>query len=160
MKGNNLGFTFVEIIVALGLAAILLPALGNAIAFSIRAASQGEKFTQAYALAQEGMEAIYYIKSNNDTNWAWSASSPADGIYQPSKSGSIWVFGSPVTTPVISPLPFTRTVQVSSVNRDASGNIISSGAQDPNTRFVRVVVSWPEPGGPQNVTLNSYVTNH
>lgn len=160
MKRNNVGFTFVEIIVALGLSAIILPALGQALSFSIRVASQGEKFTQAYALAQEYMEAIYYIKSNDPTNWAWSASSPAAGTYQPSKSGTVWILGSPVTTPAVSPAPFTRTVQISNVNRDISGNISASGTQDPNTRLAHVVVSWPDTSGTQQVSLQSYVTNH
>lgn len=155
---NNKGFTFVEIIIALGVAAILLPALGRAISFSIRVASQGEKFSQAYALAQEDMEAIYYIKSNDPTNWAWTASSPADGTYQPSKSGNIWVLGS-IVTPTPSPAPFTRSVQISTVSRDINGDI-GSGSLDPNTRLVHVVVSWPEANDIQKVTLDSYVTNH
>lgn len=154
------GFTFVEIIIALGLAAILLPALSRALSFSLRVAAQGETFSQAYALAQEDMEAVYYIKSNDPTNWAWDSSSPADGTYQPTKSGSAWALGSLVTTPVVSPAPFTRTVQVTSVNRDISGNISATGTQDPKTKLVHVVVSWPEATEMQQVTLDSYVTNH
>ena len=149
MKRNNFGFTFVEIIIALGLAAILLPALGRALSFSIRVASQGEKFSQAYALAQEDMEAIYYIKSNDTTNWAWTASSPVSGTYQPSKSGNVWALGPLVTTPVVAPIPFTRSVQIS-----------AGETGDSNSRLVHVVVSWPETDGSQKVTLDSYVTNH
>lgn len=154
------GFTFIEIIVALGLAAILLPALGRAISFSIQVTSQGEKFSEATALAQEDMEAIYYIKSNDPTTWGWTASSPGDGTYQPSKPGTVWLLGSPITVPTVSPAPFTRTVQLTSVNRDVSGTISSTGTLDPNTRFVQVVVSWPEGNTTQKVRLNSYVTNH
>ena len=105
------------------------------------------------------MEAIYYIKSNDPTNWGWSASNPASGTYQPSKSGSVWVLG-PIVTPTISPVPFTRSVQISAVNRDLSGNINSTGILDPKTRFIHVVVSWPEGNSTQQVTLDSYVTNH
>jgi len=135
MKKDSAGFTFIEIIIALGLAALLLPALGRALSFSIRVASQGEKFTQATALAQQGMENVYAQKSQN-----WSLLS--DG---------------PTTTPFP---PFTRTVTVSGVKRNLSGNIDSGGSTDPNTKFIQIVVFWPEVGGDQNVTLNSYVTNH
>jgi len=136
MKRNHSGFTFVEIIIALGLAAILLPALGRALSFSIRVASQGEKFTQAYALAQQGMETLYAQKSQD-----WSSLS--DGT----------------TTSPLS--PFSRDVTISSVKRNLlSGDIDSGGSPDPNTKLIHIVVSWPETGGTQNVTLNSYVTNH
>lgn len=160
MKMSRAGFTFVEIIIALGLAAILLPALGQALSFAIRAAAQGEKFSQAYNLAQEDMEAIYYIKSNDPANWAWSSASPASGVYQPSKSGNEWILGPLVTTPAVAPAPFTRTVQIFPVNRDISGNVSVTGSEDPNTRFIQVIVSWPEANTTQKVTLDSYVTNH
>jgi len=161
MKKRQRGFTFVEIIIALGLSAILLPALGRALSFSIRIASQGEKFTQAYSLAQEDMEAIYYIKSNDPINWAWTASSPVSGIYQPSKSSGVWDLG-PIVTPTVSPAPFTRSVQISGVNRDLSSHDISlvGGGPDFNTKLVHVVVSWPEANSIQKVVLDSYVTNH
>lgn len=135
MKRNNRGFTFVEIIVALGLAAILLPALGSALSFSIRVASQGEKFTQATSIAQQGMENLYSQKSQN-----WS--SIVDGV----------------TTTVS--LPFTRTITISDVKRNLSGDIDSGGTNDPNTKLINVIVTWPEEGGSQKVALNSYVTNH
>ena len=157
---KNHGFTFVEIIIAIGLAAIMLPALARALSFSIRVASQGEKFSQANALGREYMEAVYYIKSNDPANWAWSTTSPASGMYQPTKSGSAWSLGSVITSPIVNATPFTRTVQVSSVNRDVNGNIAGSGTNDPSTRFIHVVVSWPEANGPQQIILDSYVTNH
>ncbi len=154
------GFTFVEIIIALGLAAILIPALGRALSFSLRVAAQGEMFSQATALAAEEMEAIYYIKGNDSTNWTWTAASPTSGVYQPSTSGAAWVLGVPVVTLVVSPAPFTRAVTIFSVNRDVNGNINPGGTLDVNTRLVHVVVSWPEATGTQQVTLDSYVTNH
>lgn len=133
MKHNNLGFTFVEIIIALGLSAILLPALGRALSFSLRIASQGEKFSQAYALAQQSMETLYAQKSQD---WASLADS------------------------TISIPPFTRSLTIDPVKRNLSGNIDANGLVDANTKYITVIVSWPEAGGPQNVTLHSYVTNH
>ena len=133
MKRNNRGFTFVEIIIALGLSAILLPALGRALSFSIRVASQGEKFTQAYALAQQGMENMYAQKSQD---WASLADS------------------------TIAIPPFTRSVTIGPVRRNLGGNIDASGLADANTKYITVVVFWPESAGVQQVTLNSYVTNH
>lgn len=166
MKKNNAGFTFVEIIIALGLSAILIPALGRALSFSIRVASQGEKFSQAYALAQENMEAIYYIKSQG-IGWDW-INTPTDSLYQPNNSGGNWVLGGTVTVPVVGPVPYTRTVQISHIKRSTIPpfDICDEPCTDPfatpndYTRKITVLVSWPEAGGTQQVTLNSYVTNH
>ncbi len=72
MKSAKSGFSFVEIIIAIGLAAIFLPALSQVLSLSIRSASQGEKYSQAQAIAQEGMEAAFYLKSLNDANWNWT----------------------------------------------------------------------------------------
>ena len=134
---KNKGFTFVEIIVALGLAAIMLPALGRALSFSIRVASQGEKFSQAYNLAQQDMESMYAQKSQN-----WSGFT-----------------GSTIVTS-----PYTRVITVSSVQRcgvKPTWTICTSGGvSDPDTKKITVVVSWAEVGGPQQITLTSYVTNH
>ncbi len=87
MKKFDGGFTFIEIIISIGLAAILLPALGGALSFSLRVASQGEKFSQAYNLAQQGMEQMYAAKSQD-----WST------------------FTNSITTTVIS--PFTRAITI------------------------------------------------
>lgn len=137
MKRNNLGFTFVEIIVALGLAAILLPALGAALSFSIRVALQGEKFSQAYTLAQQGMEQIYAQKSQN-----WNGLASA-------------------TTTIGQ---YTRVVTVEDVLRcgiPPTWEICADGnPDDGNTKKITVVVSWPEAGGTPVASLSGYVTNY
>lgn len=169
MKSHNKsGFTFIEIIIALGLAAIIIPALAGVLSFSIRVTSQGEKFTQANALAREGMEAIYYIKSNDPTNWDWTSTptntSPGQ-YYQPKKSGNIWILGSITSNPSITNAPFTRTVTIEVVRRCGTAPDLyictdPLAAVDNYTREITTVVSWLEVGGPQKVSLESYVTAH
>lgn len=144
MKRHNLnsvvrqaGFTFVEIIIALGLAAILLPALGQALSFSIRVATQGEKFSQAYNLAQQGMEQIYAQKSQN-----WSA-----------LANSTYTIGQ-----------YTRDITIESILRcgvPPAWDICPDGnPDDGNTKKITVVVSWPETGGMQTASLSGYVTHY
>jgi type II secretory pathway pseudopilin PulG len=162
---KNRGFSFVEIIIALGLAAIIIPALASALSFSIRITSQGEKFTQAYGLVQEGMEAINYIKDKSppDTNWKWDKSplNPVDGTYQPVKQpNGTWVLNTLVTSPVIGPKPFTRIIQVASVYRDSNKNIKPTGTIDPFTRKITSIVTWPESAGIQTASASAYVTKH
>lgn len=168
MKSAKSGFSFVEIIIAIGLAAIFLPALSQVLSLSIRSASQGEKYSQAQALAQEGMEAIFYLKSLNDAKWNWTttpSNTPTGYFYQPTKSGSTWTLGSMTNTPTVTVEPFIRKIEISEVKRCGTlpNPVICSdplAAVDPYTRLVSVVVSWPEDGSPQKITMNAYVTAH
>lgn len=129
------GFTIIEIIIAIGLAAVFLPAIGTILSFSLKSSSQGEKFTQAYGLAQEGMEEIFFQKSS----WDWETVLPTP-------------------TPASLP-PFTRTVKIEDVQR-CGLDICPAGTPDPTSRKVIVSISWPESSGSQEVKLEAYVTKH
>ena len=56
------GFSLVEILMAVALSAVFIPALVHIYSLSIFSTSQGEKFSQGTALAQEQMEAVYFVK--------------------------------------------------------------------------------------------------
>ncbi|OGK14126.1 hypothetical protein A3H80_04695 [Candidatus Roizmanbacteria bacterium RIFCSPLOWO2_02_FULL_37_19] len=161
---KNFGFTLVEVIVTIGLAAIFLPAIGVLLSLSLQSSVQGEKFSQAQALAQEGMEAVYYLKSQSDSGWDWvdtPENSPPDQFYQPTETDGIWELGSLTSSPIIGPEPFTRTVEITEVRR--CGDDICTDASAPvddTTRKILVTVSWPEKGSIQKVELDAYVTQH
>jgi len=127
------GFTLIEIIVAIGLAALILPALIIVFSFSIQSAGQGENFTKAYALAQKEMETIYGLKEQGGTAWDW-VNTPLN---------------STTTTPLTE--GFTQTVQISDANLYGSVN---------DTRKIIVTINWKEKGQNQEVKLESYVTKH
>lgn len=158
------GYSLIEIIIAIALAAIFLPALGTIFSLSLTSASEGEKYSLAYQLAQEGMEAIYYLKSQNDEEWDWvstPANTDVDEYYQPSQTGGNWLLGDKTKTSVVTKVPFTRQVTLGPVRR-CLGEICDDGLAplDPYTRLVIVTVSWEEKGTPQTVELHSYVTQH
>jgi len=166
------GFSLIEIMVAIGLAAIFLPAVAMVFSLGIKSSSQGEKFSQAYAIAQEGMEAIFYLKSQwVDSVWKDEDHSlntnPALGeYYQPTKSGDVWQLGSKKNStipPDITKDIYTRKVEITEVIR-CSDSICDTGCEfcdlDPDSRKITVYVSWPEQGQPQQVSLNAYVTKY
>jgi len=165
---SKYGFTFIELIIAIGLTAIFLLPLSRVLSFSVRSAAQGEKISQANALAQEGMEAIFYIKSTDPTNWAWELSSPADGTYQPDNTSGTWTLGGIVPTPTVKPVPYTRTVQISHIKRSMvyPFGICDEPCNNPLapvdelTRKIITTVTWPEANGTQQVFLESYVTEY
>ncbi len=167
MRKRNEGFSLIEIIVAVGLAAIFLPALGMIFSFAIGSASQGEKYSQAYRLAQEGMETIFYLKSQNDALWDWQAT-PANTLsgeyYQPNQVGDFWQLGPKTTSLVVTRPPFTRKIEIIEVCRNLSLIINDCGAPgvsiDPYTRKVISYATWLEKGQTEEVRLEAYVTAH
>lgn len=162
-KRTNKGFTLVEILIAIALAAILLPAVGMILSFSIFSSSQGENFSKAYRLAQEGMEAIVYLKSQNNASWDWVATPGNTGInefYQPSQSGGVWQLGTKTPSPTVTSEIFTRKIQINSVERCGFAICAIGGILDPHTRKITTHVLWTERDQPQEVKLETYVTAH
>jgi prepilin-type N-terminal cleavage/methylation domain-containing protein len=155
------GFTLVEIIVALGLAALILPALAYVFSFAVTTSSQGGKYSQAYALAQENMEAVYHLK---DT-WVWTDdtfNTDSGTFYQPSQDGSgNWDLGLEVPSASLATDAngFTEKVQVLPVYRNA-GELSSGGTTDPNTRKIISTVIWKINGQEESLSVSSYVTNN
>lgn len=158
------GFALVEIVVAMGLVATFLPAIGVILSFNINSSSQGKNFSKAYQLAQEGMEAIIYLKAKNDPAWDWQntpANTTTGEYYQPQQTGGSWQLGSTTTSPSITEDPFTRTIEISEVRR--CSHIVCEdplALVDQNSRKIIVYVSWPEKNQIQEVKLESYVTAH
>ncbi len=160
MKIN--GFTLVELIIAIGLAAVFIPAIVFVYSFSLGSASGGESYTRAYALAQEQMEAVYYLKSGV-IGWNWlddSINTNPGEYYQPNNLSGNWVLGAKTSAPA-SIDGYISTVEIYEVLRDGGGSIVDgAGVKDEYTRKIKVRVSWKENGIPTGIDLISYVTNH
>lgn len=155
------GFTLIEIILAIALLAVFLPAFIYVISFSTQAVSQGEKFSKAYSLGQEQMEAIIKLKNDAGANWDWTTTpvnTAAGEYYQPQLTAGAWVLGSKTTTPATS--EFTKLVQIKPVKRCGSAICDEAwGVTDPYSREISVEVIWSERGQEQNVELVTIVNN-
>ena len=161
MKKN--GFTLIELLIAIGLMALFLPALVFVFSFSLKSAVQGESYTKAYTIAQQQMEAVYYLKSN-EIGWDWEDSTinnTKDGndYYQPQPQvDGTWVLGPKISSPQ-EINGYTSTVKILPVYRDNLEIIDdSSYPEDPYTRKIIVNVSWKESGQTTKVDLVSYVS--
>ncbi len=161
------GFTFVELLISVGLIAIFVPAIYRALSFSILESRQGEQFSVAWTLAREGMESVFSLKSHGGASWDWEytpSNTPVGSFYQPAVSGGSWQLGSITSTPSVTTATFTRTVSIDEVRRCGIPAVTICSdllAQvDKYTRKITVTVSWPDPGGTQTVSLMSYVTAH
>ena len=133
---NNLkskGQAIVELLVALGISVVILPALLTSLVTSREGRTQQRLRLEATALLKEGEEAVRVVREKGWTNIS------ANGTYHPFIEANSWS---------LSPGPqtindFTRTIVIENVSRNATGTIVDSGGTiDPSTKKVTVSVSW------------------
>lgn len=145
------GQSLVEIVLIIGLAAIILPALLVGLVATTGGKAQSGQRTQAVALLKETEEAV---RSVREKGWSGFAT---PGTYHPAITSNAWVLASGFET---LPSGFTRSLAISDVYRDNNGVIVatSGGKLDPSTKKVDITISW---GVPYLSSVNStmYLTN-
>lgn len=139
---NTHGYTFIETLLAIGLLALMIPAIATAYTFAATATNQTNHYSTAKNLAQSSMESIISQKAKGGPSWNWS-STPAAG------------------TTVESLPPFTRTITIAPVRR--CGQTICDqiwGTSDPYSRFITITIDWLDKGHPEQVKVSTYVRQH
>lgn len=147
------GQSLVELLVAIGISTILLPALLTGLYTTNHSKAQTEQRTQAQTVLKEADEAIRSIR---ESGWA---NITANGTYHPVVSGSTWSLAS--GTAIVNGL--IQSIVISDVQRDSTGSIVSSGGSvDPSTKQVVTSVSWvlPYPTSIQNTLYFSRYLNN
>jgi hypothetical protein len=126
----------VELVMAIGLAAIILPALLTGLVASREGRPAQQQRAQATELLKETANAVRNIR---DTGWS---SFSVDGTYHPVISSNQWTFASNSATTN----GFTQQVVVSDVYRSTAGAIVTSGGTlDPSTKKADITISWTQP---------------
>ena len=143
------GQMLVEVLLALAIMSLVLPALLTGIVATREGKPQQMQRLQATAFMREATEAV---RSGRERSWVGIAT---NGQYHPEFSGGLWnlVSGGETFS------GFSRSIDVSSVYRDASNTIVASGTVDPSTKKIIVTVSWTTP---RVTTVDStfYLTRH
>src|ERR1700722_3636994 len=125
------GQMLVELIIAIGIAAIMLPALLTGLYASSQSKPQQQQRAQAVALLAQTESAMRSIK-----NSSWS-SFANDGTYHTAIVNNQWTLAANAQT--VNGL--TQQVVVSDVYRDTNDAIVSSGGTlDPSTKQVAVTI--------------------
>jgi len=130
------GQSLVEIILAMGLAVIILPALLTGLVSSRQGKAQQTQRTQAVYLLNETVDAL---RSSREKGWIGFA---VNGTFHPAISGSSWTLvpGSTVSAGLI------QQVTISDLNRDSNGAIATiGGTLDPSSKKVDIAISWGQP---------------
>lgn len=146
---KNIGQTLVELLITIGLFAILLPALLVAFSTTRSGRVQMDQRIQATSYLKETQEAMRVVAANGWTNLA-------AGTYHPIVSGTTWALSANSESIGGS---FTRQVVISDVFRDTSGNIALVGNPDNSTKKVDITVSWTSPLA-ASVTSTMYLTRY
>lgn len=144
------GQSLVEIILVIGLSAIILPALLTGVVSSRQGKAQQAQRTQAVYLLSETVDAVRSVREKGWTSFA------VNGTFYPAVLGTSWTLipGSTVSAGL------TKQVVIGDVNRDVDGSIVATGGSlDPSSKKVDVIISWDQPYAS---TLNAslYITRY
>lgn len=132
-KQYNNGTALIELLVALALTTLLLPALITGFVSAREGKIQQREREQATLLVREAREAMRIIR---DKGWEYVS---ANGTYHPEASGSAWILVNGAETVSTQ----TRTIVIADAYRDSNGAIVSQGGTiDPSTKAVTIAVSW------------------
>lgn len=147
------GQSLVELLIALGVAGIFLPALITGLVASRNGKTQEAQRLMAVGLVKEAEEATRNVR---ESGWVEFATRSGGTAFHPAISGSRWVF----LDNAEAVNGFTRQIIMSQVHRDSSGAIVSSGGtNDPSTKRVQITVSWSSPL-PSSITADLYLTRY
>ncbi len=153
MKTFLLGQSIIEVLLAMALALILLPALFGMLYVSTEGKAQHKQRVQAMALARELEDSV---RSVREIGWDNFASYVIGSAYHPVQSGNHWALSLGNETVG----SFTRSITIQRVYRNASGVIVTSGGtEDLSTRRIDISVSWVTPL-PASVSYSMYLTRH
>lgn len=153
------GFSIVELLITIGLAAILFPALLTGFVATRNGRAQGEERLQAIHLVEEAQEAVRVIRESGWKTLTDANCTSLNPCY-PEISESSWKLNNG-TDPLSG--SFTRTITISDVSRDTNGVIVDpstpGATPDPSTKKILITVSW---GSPISASVNTteYVTRY
>lgn len=144
------GFLTVEVIIAASVITVAVLAVMAVAQKSIALARQSLHSAQASFLLEEGAEAVRIVRDNDWNNISVLSTSTT---YYPVFSGGTWTLATIATNVGI----FTRSVNISDVERDDSTGDIGTGTVDLGTKLVTVTVSWVEGTSTITKTLPFYI---
>lgn len=154
LRNSNHGFGLVEVVVAAGVLSVVGLAFLASYSSFVKASLATLRVSQAAFLAEEGLEAVRFIR---DSGWASKISPLSTGVsyYFAWESSIGWTS---TTTPETVGI-FSRSFRLNSVYRDGNSDIAASGVLDANARKITVSVSYPEQAGTTTKEISSYLTN-
>lgn len=144
---SSRGQLLIELLLAMALSAIMLPALLLGLVAARGGKAQTQQRFDASTLSKEAYDALRIVR---ERGWGFVAN---NGVYYPTLNGNTWELATGSATIG----GFARYITISDVYRDSSGGIASSGGTiDPSTKKIIITVSWNTPQS-SSVSATYYV---
>ena len=171
---NKPAFTLIETLIAITLMTVVITAVTGLILSTLMANSRNQHNLQATLLAQEGIEALRYIRDSNWLqNYDWDggslqwgddfeAGSSGKTIYVQSAACSADLSSHPCFTLSSDPEDAELTLEDGMVyNRQLNIEAVEDADGNPTTEESQVtaMVSWDEKGVERSVQISTYLTN-
>jgi type IV pilus modification protein PilV len=150
------GQSLIEILVATAVGTILL---GGTLAILVPALRSNGQAQNAQTAAALGRELMDNVRTWSDANWnnIYSLNKGATSTYYLMTSSSPFTATSGTQSVMVGTTTYSRYFFVTNVNRNGSGQIVTSGgSDDPATQKVTVAYLWPDLTATR--TLTTYVT--
>ena len=152
------GFGLVEIIIASAIISVSIFSLSAIAVIGSRLQVQSLEKIRANFLAEEGLEALRFLRDKSWSGNLFTLSSGVDYYINFSTSTSLWSISSTPSYYIDS--LFERKVKTENVFRDSNDDIVlSGGTNDPDTKKFTVFVAWYSKAGTSTVQLNTYLSD-
>ena len=155
------GQSLIEIVIALGIGAVLIVGAVIAITTSLKSGSENKTTQTGSFLTQELIDHVtVYARADWRNIWDLSKS-PTE--YHIVVSGSTFATSSGQEVVMVDGVSYNRYFILQNTSRDGSGNIeivYNSANDDPSTQRVSVTTTWSVPGGVSSYALTKYLTRN
>jgi len=145
MKQQRLGFSLLEILIAIGFVSVLTLVLVSSLTFGSKLRLYNQQKTQAILYAQGGLEGVHALPWSTIINGSYGLNIVNDTL-------------SLVVIPELLDNRFTRTVVISDIRRESETNgqvhgavVETGGYVDPDTKKITATVSWRDQAGQDRI---------
>ncbi len=150
------GMSIIEILIGCSIIVIGIIALSSTFTKYVTYALGNENNIQAAYLAEEGLEAMTFLR---EKSWTTYITPLVPGTTYYFSWDTTNLFWNTTTVPQYVGTKFLRKITIADVNRDGSDEIAVSGTNDPDTQKVTVSVEYFQGHATSTRTLTTYITN-
>ncbi len=154
IKNFEKGLGMVEIMVVVAVIIVAFTAILQLFNLQVQTERAKREELQAYALLAEGMEATRAVR---DDAWINLSALTLGADYYPVILGGAWILSGIDPGPIDG---FTRWVELASVRRDGSDNIVpAGGVVDPGTLLITGYIEWQSGSATKTRSVATYLTD-